>query len=71
MNSHDEPVFQSLRNLAPPAPTARDARIRQRCHARLLRRQRIGNLSRIAALAALFLYLSAALTESLRLGLLR
>lgn len=71
MNDQDETLFQSLRDLAPPAATARDACIRQRCHARLRRHQRVGNLSRIAALAALFLYLSAALTESLRLGWLR
>lgn len=71
MNDQDEELFQSLRDLAPPAATARDARIRQQCHARLRRRQQVGNLSRIAALAALFLYLSAALTESLRLGWLR
>lgn len=68
--SEDDRLFEALRTLPPvKADGQRESRIRSRCHARLRRRQHLGNLSRIAALAALFLYLSAALGESLRLVL--
>ena len=72
MSPHDPFLSQALANLRLPTPQPeRERRLRQRCRDGLRKRQRLANLSRIAALAALFLYLSAALGESLRLAVLR